>query len=43
MCEHNEEPIIGYIIHRGIERKTMRCSVCHELWDYYPQYEGDDI
>jgi len=40
-CKHPGEPIIGYMMLKGIERKTMRCSICGELLDYIPQYDED--
>ena len=45
-CEHDcidDDVIIGYFRHHGIERKGMYCNICNELLDYYPQYNEDDF
>lgn len=43
MCECDVELKEGYMTHKGILRRTLRCLKCGELQDYYPQYESDDI
>lgn len=44
MCKHNNEGKEGYSKNKwGEEIKTLRCAVCYELWDYYPQYPNDGV
>lgn len=42
-CDHNDDVLIGYMTHKGVMRKTMRCKKCKMLLDYFPQYASDDI
>lgn len=41
-CEHNSTyEASGFIKGlRGI-RNLLRCSICHNILDYYPQYNSD--
>ena len=43
MCKCRAVLREGYMTHHGIRRKTLRCSSCGELQDYYPQYLTDNI
>lgn len=34
---------ISYFKHHGVERKGMYCKECHQLLDYIPQYNEDEL